>query len=68
MTLMLKVISQVPLVLIRQLYRIRSINDPDKGYWQTDYNALGETIRTIAPDGITTLNYLDSVGREQLTE
>ncbi len=55
----LAVISNTYDVLQRRL----SIDDPDKGLWTTGYNALGETIQTIAPDNVTSVSFYDSAGR-----
>lgn len=46
------------------LNRRKSIDDPDKGLWQTTFNALGESVREVAPDYITTFSYFDSAGRQ----
>ncbi len=43
--------------------RRTSLNDPDKGYWQYQYNGLGEQILSIAPDGVRTYDHLDNIGR-----
>ncbi|WP_284244624.1 RHS repeat-associated core domain-containing protein [Thalassotalea insulae] len=43
--------------------RKTSMNDPDKGVWSYQHNALGELVLQSSARGYTTRNYRDSVGR-----